>query len=87
VTKNCLPKSNLLIQKLKSWDKKQMKLNNLGGDLDRIATQIEGGLTVDEADSVATEVRSLAARTKALADRNPEPTPPVEPTEPTPPTE
>lgn len=64
-------------------------LINLGGDLDRIATQIEGGLTAEEADSVASEVKELAAKTKALADRNPETTeePTPAPTEPTPPTD
>jgi methyl-accepting chemotaxis protein len=48
-------------------------LANLSADLDRIATQIEGGLTAEEATSVAAEVKDLAASTKALADRNPEP--------------
>lgn len=54
-------------------------LTNLSADLDRIATQIEGGLTAEEADTVVADVRSLAARTKALADRNPEVVPPPPP--------
>lgn len=54
-------------------------LTNLSADLDRIASQIEGGLTEAEATAVAADVKDLAARTKALADRNPEDVPPPPP--------
>jgi hypothetical protein len=54
-------------------------LTNLSADLDRIATQIEGGLTAEEATAVAADVKDLATRTKALADRNPEDVPPPPP--------
>src|SRR5688572_18169423 len=51
-------------------------LDNLGADLDRIATQIEGGLTAEEAVSVSAEVKNMATIAKTLADRNPEDVPP-----------
>ena len=53
--------------------------NNIAADLDRIAGQAEGGLSADEATSVATRLRESATALRAVANRNPE-----APTEPTP---
>jgi hypothetical protein len=61
--------------------------NNIAADLDRLAGQIAGGLTAEEADSVVAELKTTSDQLKAIAAKNPEtgePTPP--PTEPTPPT-
>jgi methyl-accepting chemotaxis protein len=58
--------------------------NNIAADLDRLAGQISGGLTAEEADSVVAELRTTSDQLKAIAAKNPEtgePTPP--PTEPT----
>lgn len=58
--------------------------NNIAADLDRLAGQIAGGLTAEEADSVVAELRTTSDQLKAIAAKNPEtgePTPP--PTEPT----
>ena len=57
--------------------------NNIAADLDRLAGQISGGLTAEEADSVVAELKTTSDQLKAIAAKNPEtgePTPPVEPT-------
>jgi methyl-accepting chemotaxis protein len=53
--------------------------NNIAADLDRIAGGLEGGLSADEAQSVATRLTTTATTLRAIANRNPE-----APTEPTP---
>lgn len=53
--------------------------NNIAADLDRLANQISGGLTAEEADSVVAELKSTSDQLKAIAAKNPEtgePTPP-----------
>jgi len=56
--------------------------NNISADLDRIASQIDGGLTAEEADGVVAQLRSASDALKAVAARNPEPGEPTTPTEP-----
>jgi methyl-accepting chemotaxis protein len=56
--------------------------NNIAADLDRLAGQITGGLSAEEADSVVADLRATSEQLKAIAAKNPEtnePTPPVEP--------
>lgn len=53
--------------------------NNIAADLDRLANQIAGGLTAEEADSVVTQLKTTSEQLKAIAAKNPEtgePTPP-----------
>lgn len=57
--------------------------SNIAADLDRLASQAEGGLSAEEADEFVAQLRSKAEALKAQADRNPEPQTPTEPTEPT----
>jgi len=47
--------------------------NNIAADLERIATNIAGGLTAEEADGVIADLQTAAAKLKAVADINPEP--------------
>jgi methyl-accepting chemotaxis protein len=54
--------------------------NNIAADLERLAGQISGGLTAEEATSVVDDLKATASKLKAIADINPEPTPPAEPT-------
>lgn len=57
--------------------------NNIAADLDRLAGQISGGLSAEEADSVVADLKATSEQLKAIAAKNPEtgePTPPVEPT-------
>jgi methyl-accepting chemotaxis protein len=55
--------------------------NNIAADLERLAGQISGGLTAEEATSVVDDLKATASKLKAIADINPEPTePPTEPT-------
>lgn len=54
--------------------------NNIAADLERLAGQISGGLTAEEADSVVADLTATASKLKAIADINTEPTPPAEPT-------
>lgn len=57
--------------------------NNIAADLDRLAGQIAGGLTAEEADSVVADLKATSDKLKAIAAINPEtgePIPPVEPT-------
>jgi methyl-accepting chemotaxis protein len=54
--------------------------NNIAADLERLAGQISGGLTAEEADSVVADLTATASKLKAIADINAEPTPPAEPT-------
>lgn len=51
--------------------------NNIAADLERLAGQISGGLTAEEADSVVTGLTAAADKLKAIADINPESTPPT----------
>lgn len=51
--------------------------NNIAADLERLAGQISGGLTADEAASVVTALTASAEKLKTIADINPEPTPPT----------
>jgi methyl-accepting chemotaxis protein len=56
--------------------------NNIAADLDRLAGQISGGLTAEEADSVVADLKSTSEQLKAIAAKNPEtgePTPPTDP--------
>jgi methyl-accepting chemotaxis protein len=48
--------------------------NNIAADLERIAGGITGGLTSEEADGVIAQLTAAAAKLKAVADTNPEPT-------------
>jgi len=52
--------------------------NNIAADLDRLAEQITGGLTAAEADSVVNQLKTTSEQLKAIAAKNPEPTPPTE---------
>lgn len=57
--------------------------NNIAADLDRLAGQISGGLSAEEADSVVAQLKTTSDKLKEIAAKNPEtgePTPPVEPT-------
>lgn len=56
--------------------------NNIAADLDRLAGQISGGLSAEEADSVVADLKSTSDKLKAIAAINPEPVEPTEPTEP-----
>jgi uncharacterized protein YoxC len=47
--------------------------NNIAADLERLATQITGGLTSAEADTVVASLQVAADKLKAIADINPEP--------------
>jgi methyl-accepting chemotaxis protein len=47
--------------------------NNIAADLERLAGQITGGLTAEEADSVVAGLTAAADKLKAIADINPEP--------------
>ncbi len=51
--------------------------NNIAADLERLAGQISGGLTADEASTVVASLQVAADKLKAIADINPEPTPPT----------
>jgi hypothetical protein len=51
--------------------------NNIAADLERLATQISGGLTATEADTVVASLQVAADKLKAIADINAEPTPPT----------
>lgn len=46
--------------------------NNIAADLERLAGQITGGLTAEEADSVVAGLTAAADKLKAIADINPE---------------
>lgn len=48
--------------------------NNIAADLERLAGQISGGLSAEEADSVVTDLKTTVDKLKAIADINPEPT-------------
>lgn len=48
--------------------------NNIAADLERLASQVAGGLTAEEADTVVTSLQTAADKLKAIADINPEPT-------------
>ena len=54
--------------------------NNIAADLERLAGQISGGLSAEEADSVVADLKTAADKLKTIADINPEPTSPTEPT-------
>jgi methyl-accepting chemotaxis protein len=46
--------------------------NNIAADLDRLAAQIAGGLTAEEADSVVSQLTATSEQLKAIAAKNPE---------------
>ncbi len=47
--------------------------NNIAADLDRLASQIAGGLTAEEADTVVSQLTATSEQLKAIAAKNPEP--------------
>ncbi len=47
--------------------------NNIAADLERLATQVSGGLTKEEADTVVASLQVAADKLKAIADINAEP--------------
>lgn len=51
--------------------------NNIAADLERLAGQITGGLTADEANTVVASLQVAADKLKAIADINPEPPAPT----------
>lgn len=51
--------------------------NNIAADLERLASQITGGLTADEASTVVASLQVAADKLKAIADINPEPPAPT----------
>jgi|ERR1044072_492508 predicted nucleic acid-binding Zn-ribbon protein len=53
--------------------------NNIAADLDRLAGQISGGLTAEEADSVVADLKATSDKLKAIAAINPETTEPTDP--------
>jgi hypothetical protein len=53
--------------------------NNIAADLDRLAGQIAGGLTAEEADSVVADLKATSDKLKAIAAINPETTEPTDP--------
>lgn len=55
--------------------------NNIAADLDRLAGQISGGLTAEEADSVVADLKATSDKLKAIAAINPETNEPTPPTE------
>lgn len=60
---------------------------NISADIDRLASQAEGGLTAEEATGFVEELRTVGTQLRAVADKNPEePEIPEDPTseEPTP---
>lgn len=46
--------------------------NNIAADLERLASQVSGGLTADEANTVVASLQVAADKLKAIADTNPE---------------
>lgn len=60
---------------------------NISADIDRLASQAEGGLTAEEATGFVEELRTVGTQLRAVADKNPEepeiPEEPI-PEEPTP---
>lgn len=54
---------------------------NIAADLVRIADQIQGGLTKEQAETVRDAVKERATKLKELADLNPEPEEPEGPEE------
>jgi hypothetical protein len=48
--------------------------NNIAADLDRLAGQISGGLTAEEADSVVADLKATSDKLKSIAAINPEET-------------
>jgi methyl-accepting chemotaxis protein len=51
--------------------------NNIAADLERLAGQISGGLSAEEADSVVADLKATTDKLKAIADINPEATEPT----------
>lgn len=56
--------------------------NNIAADLDRLAGQIAGGLSSEEADSVVADLKATSDKLKAIAAINPDPEQPTPPAEP-----
>lgn len=51
---------------------------NISADLDRLAGTIQNGLSIEEGQTIAAELREKATRLREVADKNPETTPPGE---------
>ena len=45
---------------------------NISADIDRLASQAEGGLTAEEATGFVEELRTVGTQLRAVADKNPE---------------